>query len=377
MASDKSPPPIIPFAKATEIKRLDANTYQANLVDSFCIGAGKFYFTHLISSPGRLLNEFTVPNGGYVASCILQAAILHGSSRSSNPQPHVMNAHFEYLNRTEVGPATIIIEDVKPGRQLTTLHATLYQGGDSPSTSDPTQSSPTGAGAITDPSAPWLTTHYTRGKKRLTAYLVMTNLSSFQGITLDTQFTLVPPPLTLTKPDFSLLKENKDPNWTNIPLPPGFSYIRALQNTKFYIPRAGQIRKSVIDLWIRLSSGERFTDAALGYVSDCWPYVVEAYRPKTEKENEGAAFRHDARHWYPTVVMNVEQKKAAPEKGWGWLRMRVSSKEVRGGRFDLEVLVMDEEGELVVVSNHVGLVLGSERNLAGRGKGGMKGQSRI
>ncbi|KAK3402663.1 thioesterase-like superfamily-domain-containing protein [Sordaria brevicollis] len=342
MASDKPSTQIIPFAKATEIKRLDTNTYQANLVDSFCIGA--------------------VPNGGYVASCILQAAILHGSSRSpSNPQPHVMNAHFEYLNRTEVGPATIIIEDVKPGRQLTTLHATLYQGGSSSSSS----SSPT------------------TGKKRLTAYLVMTNLSSFQGITLDTQFSLVPPPLTLTKPNFGLLKQNRDPNWTAIPLPPGFSYIRALQNTKFYIPRAGQVRKSIIDLWIRLSSGERFTDATLGYVSDCWPYVVEAYRPRTEKENEGAAFRHDARHWYPTVVMNVEQKKAAPagtggkEGGWEWLRMRVSSKEVRGGRFDLEVLVMDEAGELVVVSNHVGLVLGSERNLAGRGKGGMKGQSRI
>lgn len=44
MASDKPSTQIIPFAKATEIKKLDANTYQANLVDSFCIGAGKLYF---------------------------------------------------------------------------------------------------------------------------------------------------------------------------------------------------------------------------------------------------------------------------------------------------------------------------------------------
>ena len=265
-----------------------------------------------------------------------------------------MNAHFEYLNRTEVGPATIVIEDVKPGRQLTTLHATLYQGG-GPDTSS-------------------------QGKKRLTAYLVMTNLSSMQGITLDTQFTLSPPALSPPdggKPDFTLLKQNRDPHWTAIPLPPGFSYIRALQNTQFYMPRAGQVRKSIIDLWICLSSGENYTDAALGYVSDCWPYVVEAYRPRNEKENEGAAFRHDARHWYPTVVMNVEQKKPAPKEGWEWLRIRVSSKEVRGGRFDLEVLVMDEEGDLVVVSNHVGLVLGSEGKLGGRGKGEMKGQSRL
>ena len=274
-----------------------------------------------------------------------------------------MNAHFEYLNRTEVGAATIIIEDVKPGRQLTTLHATLYQGSSSVQI---TSSSPSA----------------TRGKKRLTAYLVMTNLSSMSGISLDTQFTLVPPPLTESKPNFGLLKQNKqDPNWTNIALPPGFSYIRALQNTKFYIPRQGQVRKSIIDLWICLASGEKYTDATLGYVADCWPYVVEAYRPKktdaSENNDKKAAFRHDARHWYPTVVMNVEQKKAAPKEGWEWLRMRVSSKEVKAGRFDLEVLVMDEDGELVVVSNHVGLVLGSERNLAGRGKGEMKGQSRL
>ena len=43
MASDKPSTGIIPFAKATEIKRIDANTYQANLVDSFCIGAGKHH----------------------------------------------------------------------------------------------------------------------------------------------------------------------------------------------------------------------------------------------------------------------------------------------------------------------------------------------
>ena len=47
MASVKPSTEIIPFAKATEIKRLDANTYQANLVDSFCIGAGKDYFSSL------------------------------------------------------------------------------------------------------------------------------------------------------------------------------------------------------------------------------------------------------------------------------------------------------------------------------------------
>ena len=36
---------------------------------------------------------------------------------------------------------------------------------------------------------------------------------------------------------------------------------------------------------------------------------------------------------------------------------------IRNGRLDLEVLIFTESGDLVALSNHVALVLGSERNV--------------
>jgi hypothetical protein len=41
---------------------------------------------------------------------------------------------------------------------------------------------------------------------------------------------------------------------------------------------------------------------------------------------------------------------------------------------DLDILVLDERGEVVATSMHAGLIMGTERNLAGRkGEDGEKG----
>ncbi|KAK3291804.1 thioesterase-like superfamily-domain-containing protein [Chaetomium fimeti] len=335
---------LIHFSKATEIERVGSHTYRANLVDSFCIG--------------------TVPNGGYVASCILKAASLHLEKAG---QRDVLNAHFQFLNRTEIGPAIIIIEDVKLGRQLSTLHITLYQH------------------ALL-PTAPWITQGSTR--KEVAGYFTMTNLKKERGISLPTGFTLQHPVPAPPRPDFAALREDRDAHWSRYEFPGGspLSYARCLRNCIYYDPRGGRTTKSVLDKWVRLASGENFTAASLGYVADCWPYVVEAQRP-TKKEaaelqsrGETVPFAPGATFWYPTVVLNLEIKKALPEGGLEWLQMRVHSKQIKDGRFDLEVLLLDQDGDLVALSNHVNLILGSERNTADRTRGGdaAKGQlSRI
>jgi hypothetical protein len=270
-----------------------------------------------------------------------------------------MNAHFQFLSRTEAGPAVIFIEDIKRGRQLSTLHATLYQGG------------------LLD-KAPWFTPGSTR--KPISAYLTMTDLSKEQGVSLPVPFNLdhpLPPP---PKPNFTALKENLDRNWERFTVPRAspLGSMRCLQNCIYYAPRGGQAikHKHVIDKWVRLASGEKFTASSLGYVADCWPYVVEAYRPPPPSNNQESVseqsrhehdpFPHDAKFWYPTVVLNLEVKKALPEEGVEWLQLRIQSKQVKRGRLDLEVIVLDEDGELVALSNHVNLIVGSERNTAGR-----------
>lgn len=57
---------------------------------------------------------------------MLAAARAHLSSRG---QTDTFTAHIEYPNRTTAGPAIVAIEDVKLGRQLSTLHLTLWQDG--------------------------------------------------------------------------------------------------------------------------------------------------------------------------------------------------------------------------------------------------------
>ena len=277
-----------------------------------------------------------------MASCFLEAAEKHLQARG---QKDTLTAHFEYLSRTETGPAVLVVEDVKTGRQLSVLHITLYQQG-------------------LLPHAPWITPGTSR--KEVVAYISNTDLSKERGLSLPTGYSLESPP---PPADLRALSQGRDANWEPLKTPPGrMSYMRSLKNFQYFSPRRGQVRKSIIDLWIRLASGEGFTNTTLGYVADCWPYVVEAYRPpKPAAEGEAQSpFAFDETFWYPTVALNLEVKKALPSKGAQWLSLRVAAKQVMNGRLDLEVIIMDESGDLVALSQHVNLIVGSERNLSQR-----------
>lgn len=286
-----------------------------------------------------------------MASCLLRAASLHLEKRG---QKDVLNAHFQFLTRTETGPALIITEDVKLGMNLSTLHATLYQ-------------------RALLPEAPWITAGSTR--KEVAVYLTMTDLRKQSGISLPTAFSLqsqteAAPP----RPDLAALREDCDKHWTRLELPADdpLNYARCLRNCVYYDPRGGQPASLVIYKWVRLASGENFTVSSLGYVVDCWPYVVEAQRPtrleaeERRRRGENVSLDADVRFWYPTVVLNLEVKKTLPDEGVEWLQLRIHSKQIKDGRFDLEVVVLDEHGDLVALSNHVNLILSSERNTSRR-----------
>lgn len=51
---------------------------------------------------------------------------------------------------------------------------------------------------------------------------------------------------------------------------------------------------------------------------------------------------------------------------------RLQAKQIKNGRYDLEVVVWDEEDEIVALSHHVCFVVSAERNLAKRTTGGSK-----
>lgn len=97
--------------------------------------------------------------------------------------------------------------------------------------------------------------------------------------------------------------------------------------------------------------------------SDCRPMPVESFLShqavSTDKPRKAA-------YWYPTLLLNLDIKKSLPDEGVEWLFCRVDTKLMKNGRMDLEIVIMDAEGEIVALSHHVALVVGSERNVKKR-----------
>lgn len=325
------------FTDAIKAVKLDSHIYRVTLDESFC-GA-------------------SVPNGGYVASCMLAAASSHLSSRE---QPDMLTSHFEYPSRAAAGPAIVTIDDVKLGRQVSTFHLTLWQDG-----------------LLSQ--SPWVTPSVSR---RVTlAYTSHTNLSTFEGITIPTAYEASPTAALPPIPDFELLKtQDEDNNWelSRLPKPPGpLSY---LTKWRFYMPRGNPLVSGTTDMWIRLSNGERITQGALAYVADAFPHnlhmflatpelraLIEAQQKQANSNAKGQGGTEErASLWFPTMTMNLEAKMALPEQGIEWLTVRVTTKQIKDGRFDIDLLIRDVDGEIVALSQQVAMILSIERNMASR-----------
>ena len=359
---------MVSFAEATAISALDSHTYLANFPSEWCIGNGPSFpnttSQNISTDPDS--TSSTVPHGGFVTSCFLSAVALHFSTtHASLNQRHTITLHLTFLRRTSIGPARFSVRDVKLGRRTSTVHVSLTQGPD----------------ASAEPS--------------VVGYLTQSNLDTEEGISLPTQWSLHPPPLPL-KSTTRALREGKggDDNWIlSPPLHPKFR--KAAQRVQFYVPRKGQLAPAMADEWICLrGEGERFTQESLGFVVDQFPQVVEIY-PGTDPLPFSPAARSAAAvtgskqedkgtgkgkpNWYPTILLNLDVKKALPEGGVEWLFVRVRAKKIHNGRMDLEVVVLDEGGELVAVSNHVCLILSAERNMtrSTKGEGDGTGSSKL
>ncbi|CRK14266.1 hypothetical protein BN1723_010292 [Verticillium longisporum] len=307
------------YAEASKVTQLAPGVFLANLSANFCIGS--------------------VPNGGYVASTIIRAAAEHLAPRG---QTDSITSHFEFIDRTEPGPALIILDDVKLGRSVSTLHATLYQ-------------------SDLQPVAPFITA---RTRKLVLSYLTNASIAREQGLTLDTKWTLTPPaPPQPARLD--LLTTDAAPGWTaRSPRLRGRSnLVRSNNNLQCFFPTTSP-RRGQEDVWLRLASGEPLTNAVLAYVVDAMPYLVEGWRPAADEAQ--TPFRTDEIWWYPTLVMNLDIKRGLPAEGVEWLFMRTMAREIRNGRFDLEVTILDEQGNLVALASHVNMILSMARNMKKR-----------
>lgn len=318
----------------------------------------------------------SVPHGGYVTSCILRVASIHfRTTLAACNQPHTISLHLSFLRRSAVGRATFTVSACKIGRTTSVVHISVTQSG------IPAPAADTDADADAAPAAPPF----------VVGYLTQANLASESGVSLPTHFALAPAPLP--RGSTAALRANSDPHWV-LQRKPFAPWRKALQQVHTYIPRGGAsvVAPATVDEWICLASGEPFTQESLGFVCDTFPLVPDAYglrtKPKqlekisnndqksknqNESESESESTSDSSplaidlsRFWFPTLVLNIEIKKLLPPEGVEWLFVRVRPKQIRNGRMDLEVFVLDEEGDLVALSWHVALLVSGERNSRGR-----------
>ena len=287
-----------------------------------------------------------VPHGGYVTSTFLSVAKSHFATvRASCDQPHTIAVQLTFLRRSSLGPATFTVTESKLGRRTSTLHIALTQGEDL--------------------------------LPLVLGFFTQSNINNEIGVSLPVSYELFPPRPPLTSKE--ALCDGTDPEW--VLHENHFSKFRkAGQHLLSFIPRNGQARPGLVDLWLTMR-GQRFTQESLGYVVDSFPQLVETAETSGDLEKEmerlhidGDKFKESgywAKFWYPTVLLNMEVKKVLPPDGAEWLLSRVTTTQICNGRMDIEVTILDEEGGLVALSNHVALIVPAERNM----KRGNKGRS--
>jgi Thioesterase-like superfamily len=181
-----------------------------------------------------------VPHGGLVTSTFLQVTSKHfATTLRAQGQPHTIIAHLDFLRRTQAGPAKLVVRDVKLGRQTSVIHITLVQN----------------------------------DQEEVTGTLTNSNINTESGLSLDTEYSLQPPPVPV---DLSKLRGDTDSNWKLFDAANRLGFPKVFAKAKAWLPRQGQHQHSVADEWIAFSSGERFTNESLGFVR---PLRLNLLRP--------------------------------------------------------------------------------------------------
>ncbi|MCJ1399345.1 hypothetical protein MMC11_002547 [Xylographa trunciseda] len=193
------------------------------------------------------------------------------------------------------------------------------------------------------------------------------NMSTANGISYATDYKLLPEP---TPADVTKLAAGDDPGWIGYSNPyyPQ-SPTKVQTHLRFVMPKRGSPHSSITDEWITPTrSGERFTNEMIGFVADQWPQMCENYRAGSIHSSEGIVARAlraangatrpedegwRSPFWYPTLSMGIEIKKLLPQEGIEWLFVRARAKEIKNGKMDVEVVIMDADLDLVALSNHV------------------------
>ncbi|KAL2812283.1 thioesterase-like superfamily-domain-containing protein [Aspergillus granulosus] len=341
------------FEKAITVVPIDSNTYSAYLDPSWCIA--------------------TVPHGGYIGSILYRTAATHFARKAAfkntpgHPQEPV-GLQISFLRRTFAGPAILTVEEIKLGARVSTIHVTLSQ-----------RRNGSGA-AITSAAKKELET-------KVLAYITLSPPDIEERPAVNGPWGLYPTSPLGSLPGGlinleALAEKGIDGDWKVGPL--ALASLHAAKHLKVYSPSSTLLPKTVeerirqvAEQWARFAPGgmsAKWSNEAVVYFADVFPAALDRLGAM-EMTATGTGQGNSARvmtgtglvqFWYPTVSMNIDLKTRLPPQGVEWLYSRVVTRMLRGSRADLEVLILDQNGELVATSTQVALVVDPARNHKGR-----------
>ena len=268
------------------------------------------------------------------------------TTHRNHSEPHPINLHLQFLRRTAATPGTFTVRDVKLGSRISNIHITLSQQQENGKSRDAVQ-----------------------------GYVTMSNIATEVGVTLSTDYQLRPSPLPVDLQ--ACLSTGEDQNWTLMPTHAFPAFRHAAKHIQMYLAKPERVPqdwpKGMLDQWVRIVPGDqpgKWTNDSLGFAVDMFPQLVEVIldveRQRNGQPTPDARRVPKGRYWYPTMALNLDIKKLLPPGGVEWLFVRALAKVVKNGVLDHDITILDAAGEIVASSTNCSLVVGADRNTAGR-----------
>ncbi|KAL2846462.1 thioesterase-like superfamily-domain-containing protein [Aspergillus pseudoustus] len=267
-------------------------------------------------------------HGGYLCSLLISGSREYARATGlvELNQPDPLSMHVQFLDLAPQGPLHVRFTTLKSGSRSSVVQGEVCTAQSTTAGSDP------------------------RKKTYTLAICTMGNLNDKSGISLE-----LPPHGPLPS------RETDCVRWTDafafFTSPPTAAcrvYTPKGGPTPLWSPAVGQNRR---DQWGKLDNGENFRLEHLGLLAD----IVAVIPINYQREGMKSLIKFNV----PSVSLTFDfvQDPAGQKE---WILNRATMNRLQNGRFDMDLLMIDEEGRLVAAIKHQSLMFERKRHLGGQ-----------